>query len=447
MRENSSPTTRVVQAPNQIRTVLLSGIALIVFSLLIIGLYQNPANAQASNQSFNQNRAFLEDEQNTIGIVQAIGNSVVAIRVESPSTGMGNVFGDVPLDQIPPQFRDFFNLPDEEAPEGEAPPSRPDVGSGSGFVIDEEGHIITNYHVIESAIGEDSVELVEGASLSVIFPNTNDEEVEVTVVGANPSFDLALLALVDPSELPADVLPIVIADSDEVLVGQKVIAIGNPFGFASTVTTGIVSALDRDQIPTIGNFAASMIQTDAAINPGNSGGPLLNSRGELIGINTAIIPGGGAGTRGNLGVGFAVPSNHLNNNLTSLFAGGVNDVFSTRPRIGIGILDVRIYPDEVRERLGYPERGVVIRTIEEDGPAAAAGLIGGTFEVMVNGQQVPAGGDVIVAIDGIDVFDTFQLQDLVFAHSPGDEVIVTVLRDGERVDATVKLEIVPTDTN
>ncbi len=429
------------------RTVLFSGIALVAVSLFVIGLNQQPASAQATDSAFNQNRAFLEDEQNTIGIVQAVGNSVVAIRVESPSTGIGNMLGDVPLDQIPPQFRDFFNLPPagEEDQEGEVPQGRPDIGSGSGFVINTDGHIITNYHVIESAIGEESVELVEGAALSVIFPNTNDEAVDVRVVGANPSFDLALLALVDPTELPEDVLPIVIADSNEVLVGQKVIAIGNPFGFASTVTTGIVSALDRDEIPTIGNFAASMIQTDAAINPGNSGGPLLNSRGELIGINTAIIPGGGAGTRGNLGVGFAVPSIHLTNNLSSLQAGGINDVFSTRPRIGIGILDVRVYPDDVRERLDYPERGVVIRTIEEDGPAAKAGLIGSTFSVMVDGQEIPAGGDVIVAIDGIDIFDTFQLQDLVFAHSPGDEVVVTALRDGERVDFTVKLEIVPTD--
>ena len=432
----------------QVRSMILSAIALVAFFLVLFGLNQQPASAQATNSTFDQNRAFLEDEQNTIGIVQAVGNSVVAIRVESPSTGLGNVFGDVPLDQIPPQFREFFNIPDgEESPDGEEPQGRPDIGSGSGFVINEDGHIITNYHVIADAIGEDNVELVEGAALSVIFPNTNDEEVEVRVVGANPSFDLALLALVNPSDLPADVLPIAIANSNEVLVGQKVIAIGNPFGFASTVTTGIVSALDRDEIPTIGNFAASMIQTDAAINPGNSGGPLLNSRGELIGINTAIIPGGGAGTRGNLGVGFAVPSIHLTNNLSSLQAGGINDVFSTRPRIGIGITDVRGYPDEVRERLGYPERGVVITTIEEDGPAAKAGLIGSNFGVMVNGREVPAGGDVIVAIDGIDIFDTFQLQDLVFAHQPGDEVIVTVLRDGERVDATVKLEIVPTDQN
>lgn len=432
----------------KVRTILFSGIALVAVSLFVIGLNQQPANAQATNPAFNQDRAFLEDEQNTIGIVQAVGNSVVAIRVESPSTGIGGMLGDVPLDQIPPQFREFFNIPDgEEAPDGEEPQGSPDIGSGSGFVIDTDGQIITNYHVIESAIGEDNVELVEGAALSVIFPNTNDEPVDVRVVGANPSFDLALLALVDPSELPEDVLPIVIADSNEVLVGQKVIAIGNPFGFASTVTTGIVSALDRDEIPTIGNFAASMIQTDAAINPGNSGGPLLNSRGELIGINTAIIPGGGAGTRGNLGVGFAVPSIHLTNNLSSLQAGGINDVFSTRPRIGIGILDVRAYPEDIRERLDYPERGVVIRSIEEDGPAAKAGLIGSTFSVMVDGVEVPAGGDVIVAIDSIDIFDTFQLQDLVFAHSPGDEVLVTVLREGERVDFTVKLEIVPTDNN
>ncbi|MEZ4630030.1 MAG: PDZ domain-containing protein [Deinococcales bacterium] len=175
---------------------------------------------------------------------------------------------------------------------------------------------------------------------------------------------------------------------------------------------------------------------------------LFNSKGELIGINTAIIPSFSAdGSRGNLGVGFAVPSNHLRDSLANLKAGGVKDIYSSRPRLGIGIYDVRMLPADVRESLEVPERGVVIRSVEPDSPADKAGLKGGSFNVMIGGQEVPVGGDVIIAIDDQAVTTSTQLQDLVFAHQPGDEVKVTISRKGEEQDIIVALEIVPLSQN
>src|SRR5690606_6972342 len=164
----------------------------------------------------------------------------------------------------PPQFRDLI-------PQQRAPQTR--QSSGSGFVVDDEGHIVTNYHVVRAALEADSVALRTGGTITVVFPGSADE-LPVTVVGANPDYDLALLALEDPGALPQGVTPIELADSDTALVGQKVIAIGNPFGLQSSVTQGIISAIGRE-LPSIGRVEIQMIQTDAAINPGNSGGPLL----------------------------------------------------------------------------------------------------------------------------------------------------------------------------
>ena len=199
----------------------------------------------------------------------------------------------------------------------------------------------------------------------MLFFSGSEDKFPVKVIGANASYDLALLELENSRNLPTNIVPIPIANSDEIKVGQKVIAIGNPFGLESTVTTGIVSAVGRD-VPSIGRLNVPMIQTDAAINPGNSGGPLLDSNGELLGINTAIIPSSGlSGQRGFLGIGFAVPSKRLSDNLDNLLSGGYSDVFSTRPRIGISIMDVRVYPKGVRESLKLPENGVVITGVEE----------------------------------------------------------------------------------
>jgi S1-C subfamily serine protease len=392
------------------------------------------ANAQDESGTFEEASALLADERNTIDIVERFGPSVVAVRV----TVQGQRLGGFDLEIVPPQFRDFFRNFQQQEQLRE--------GSGSGFVIDEAGRIVTNYHVIEGALG-DGVTLRDGASVAVAFVGDEEREVPVRVLSANPSFDLALLEPLDANDLPASARPLALADSDDLRVGQKVIAIGNPFGLQSTVTTGIVSALGRD-LPSIGRYTIPMIQTDAAINPGNSGGPLLNSRGEVVGINTMIIPNVGiGGQRGSLGVGFAVPANLLADDLANLQGGGLFDVFSSRPRMGVQVRDLTSYPEEVRRALRLPEQGEMVIMVEPGSPAEAAGLRGASFTIDLDGQQLPAGGDVITAADGTAIASAQELQEIVFAREPGDSVTLSVWRDGERLEVVVELALLPIEIN
>lgn len=391
------------------------------------------AGAQAqSDNGLDEEAAFLDDERNTIDIVDQHGPSVVAISVEVRGERR-SPFEDIPEDQIPPFFRDF--MPDEFEQ-----PQRPQQGSGSGFVIDDEGRIVTNYHVVQQALENTSVELREEANIWVMFPG-DEREVAVRVVGANALYDLALLELEDPEDLPEGISPLTIADSDDIRVGQKAVAIGNPFGFESTVTAGIVSGLGR-RVPQVGEADIPLVQTDAAINPGNSGGPLLNSRGEVIGVNTAIIPGIGAGgQRGFIGIGFAVPSNILRDNLAELTEGGFVDV-RARPRLGVSIRNVRDLPREVRNNLNLPSQGVEIIQVEPGSPAEQAGLRGSQFEITLGGQRIPAGGDVILAVDGEEITSTGQLQELVFSSQEGDTVEVRYWREGRERTTEVTLAVV-----
>lgn len=390
----------------------------------------------------NEARALLEYEQNTIDIIETYGPSVVAISVEV--RGEQQNPADF-LRQIPEQFRDFFNLPEDFDPENMPNmPMPPRQGSGSGFVINEEGQIVTNYHVVRAALEERSVEMLEGAEIRVVFPGS-DEEAPVRVVGANALYDIALLELENPADLPETLLPIPVSDSEGVRVGQKTIAIGNPFGFESTVTVGIVSGIGRN-LPGVGEINVPLLQTDAAINPGNSGGPLLNSRGELIGINTAIIPQVGlGGQRGSLGIGFAVPSDILAANLAEMQTGTFSDV-SSRPRLGVIIRDVNSYPERIRNNLNLPESGVAIIEVQPGSAAEAAGLLGADFEVMVDGQTIPAGGDVITAVNGQAINRASEIQDIVFGSQRGDTLDVTIWRDGEEQTLPVTLEVVPSDS-
>jgi serine protease Do len=386
------------------------------------------AFAETAPPPFDERAALLDDEQNTIDIVTTFGASVVAIMVE--------VLGQPvdPFSTLPPQFRDFFGIPQTPG----AP--QPRRGSGSGFVI-EGGQIVTNFHVVQAALEGRSVELQEGASIRVSFPGAPGE-IPARVIGANPDYDLALLEVEEGNELPA-VEPIRIAEGP-VQVGQKVVAIGNPFGLASTVTTGIVSAVGR-ALETIGRIEVPMIQTDAAINPGNSGGPLLDSRGRLLGINTAIIPGGGVGGRpGNIGIGFAVPADLLTESLSAMQAGGLVGIAAAaldpgRPRLGVSITTLDAYPEAVREALALPEHGIVVMEVQEGAPAAEAGIRGPTFTAMVGGQEFPAGGDIILEADGQELRRPEDLQRVVFAKEAGDEVELVVWRNGETRTVTVEL--------
>jgi S1-C subfamily serine protease len=377
-------------------------------------------------------QALLANELNTIDVIERFGSSVVAVNVE--------VRGEA----VPPRR----SLPDEENQRFEqffGDEARVQRSNGSGFLIEfeDEPFLVTNFHVVEGALEPDTADYLEGAEISVNFPADADQDVVVDVVGVNPSFDLALLQLRDESELPA-APPLAIADSDGLSVGQKTIAIGNPFGLASSVTSGIVSALGRF-VPTIGQLPVPMVQTDAAINPGNSGGPLLDSRGRLIGINTALINPQG---RSFAGLGFAVPSNLLTESLANLELGGVTDVSSTRPRLGIAAQSLAFIPAGIRAELGLPDEGVTIIEVLAGSVADRAGLIGSTDTIRLDEDfEVPAPGDTIVAIDGepIDSVEDITMK-VTYESQGGDQLDFTVLRGGVEISVAVTLEVSAANT-
>jgi len=302
-------------------------------------------------------------------------------------------------------------------------------GLGSGFVVDKEGHIVTNYHVVD---GADEVE--------VHFPSGLKVYGEVLAVDLDS--DLAVIKVdVDPDQL----IPLPIGDSDQVRVGQSVVAIGNPYGLTGTMTIGIVSARGRtlESIrPTgAGTYfsAGDLIQTDATINPGNSGGPLLNLNGEVIGINRAIQTSGGFTTSvSNTGIGFAVSSNILQRVLPSLKRGEAYDY----PFLGLTSLS-SLSLTEV-ERLDLPQStGAYILEVVPGGPADQAGLKAGTEPTEVIGLY--KGGDLIIAADGREILEFSELLSyLMLEKQPGDEIDLTVLRNGQEMNFTVILGERPT---
>jgi S1-C subfamily serine protease len=282
-------------------------------------------------------------------------------------------------------------------------------GEGSGFIIDSEGRIVTNSHVVEGA-EEVQVTLFDGAI------------VEAQVLGTDPYSDLAVIDI----DLPSEILrPVELGDSDQLRVGQRAIAIGNPFGLEGTMTTGVISALGRT-LPAESLFTIpEVIQTDAAINPGNSGGPLLDAEGLVVGVNTAIR----TTTGGSTGVGFAVPVNLVKRVIPQLISEGRYD----HPQLGIKGLTIT--PLLVSE-MGLPVAGgVLVSEATAGGPAEKAGIRGGSSEVSVRGRLVRQGGDIIVSIDdhGIRQFEDL-LSYIVMETEVGQEVALGIVRDGrERV--------------
>lgn len=389
--------------------------------IALFGLVGLAASGLAQLSPYNPSRATLEDERNTTEIVRLYGPSVVAVNVSLPVKRL-EFFR--PLDRL-----DLFRF--RLAPRAQS--------SGSGFVIQARGQIVTAYHVIRGALGEGSTALREGARIGVRFPG-GAQDLPARVLGVNPDYDLALLELEDPKSLPANAKPIPLGDSDRLEVGQKIIAIGNPLGLQSTVTTGVISALGRE-IPTVGGVRVPMIQTDAALNPGNSGGPLLDAKGELIGISTAIVPGLSVdGRRAFVGVGFAIPSNYLRDNLAQLQQGGLQRVSQGRPRIGIQVRDLSDYPERLRRELNLPDDGVMVVAVERNSPAAKAQLQAADLRVSAGGQVFPAGGDVILEVDGKPVKSSAELQQTVWAKKVGDTVQLTLWRSGKRETVSVTLE-------
>ncbi len=294
------------------------------------------------------------------------------------------------------------------------------LGSGSGFVYDTEGHIVTNNHVVEGA-----------STVQVTF--FDGSVADAQVVGRDPYSDLAVIQVDIPGE---HLLPLELGDSSTLQVGQRVVAIGNPFGLRGTMTVGIVSAVGRTLPAAAGRdsrFAnPEIIQTDAAINPGNSGGPLLDIHGRVVGVNTAIDSETGT----NSGVGFAVPVNTVKRVVPRLIEEGVYRY----PYLGISS-DTRFSLAQLAEPLGLPvTRGVLIDGVFPRTAAERAGLRGGDHEVEVMGALVKAGGDIIVAIDGYEVrdYDDF-IAYLVRETEVGQRVVLTIIRDGEEMQVPVTL--------
>lgn len=395
-------------------------------ALLILALLSN-AFAQRGAGSY---APLTQDERNTIEVVERYGDAVVAVNVVVQGR-ITNPLDAIPQDQLPDFLREFLPQLEQRIPQQQ--------GSGSGFVVDTSGLIVTNYHVVSSALESRSVTMRDGAEITVAFPG--GEVVPASVLGATSLYDLAILELDDPNDLPEGT-PVIPLAEYEPRVGQKAIAIGNPFGFESTVTTGIVSAVGRT-LQGVGEVSVPLVQTDAAINPGNSGGPLLDARGALIGVNTAIIGNRGlTGQAGSLGIGFAVPSATLAATLDDLRAGGFVSV-ETRARLGVSVRDVASYPEAIRARLNLPDEGVAVIAVEEGGGADAAGIRGSSFGVEVGGQVIPVPDEVIIAVDGVAVATVQDLQGAVFAGREGDVVTLTLLRDGEERTVSVTLTVVP----
>jgi S1-C subfamily serine protease len=281
-------------------------------------------------------------------------------------------------------------------------------GAGSGFVWDDKGHIVTNFHVVQG-----------GNTFVVTFYN-DPKQYKATIVGTAPDKDIAVLKL---KEMPSKLTPISVGTSKDLQVGQSSFAIGSPFGLDYTLTTGVVSALGR-KIDGIGGVKINdMIQTDAAINMGNSGGPLLNSSAELIGMNTVIFSTSGSSA----GLGFAVPTDTIKAIVPQLIKHGR----IIRPGLGIGIV-----PDTMKQRMIHSDKGLIISYIDEKGGAAEAGLKGITQDQY--GRIFL--GDIILSVDGIAVNNLDDIYQVVEKKKIGDTVIVKYTRDGKTLTASVKLK-------
>jgi S1-C subfamily serine protease len=289
----------------------------------------------------------------------------------------------------------------------------PVEGAGSGFLIDNDGHILTNYHVVQ---GAQTIEVTLG----------DQSRFKAKLIGADSRNDIALIKI-EPKD--RKLTPLVLGDSRNLLVGQRVLAIGNPFGFQSTLTTGIVSSLGRTVQTSESTFIDEAIQTDAAINRGNSGGPLLNTRGEVIGINSAIY----APTGTTAGIGFAIPINTARRVADDLISQG------RVRRATLGVEGRALWPGLAEALNMSVEKGILVERVTPGGPAALAGIRGGTKSVLAGLQELRIGGDVLVAVDGKPITTQMDLNLLLNRARPGDTMKLTIYREGKQMDVPVKL--------
>ncbi|HEX4899192.1 MAG TPA: trypsin-like peptidase domain-containing protein [Pyrinomonadaceae bacterium] len=372
------------------RQILVIALVSGLFAAIAVAVVDRVSNRfQPSSAAFSENApagitdpAMASDEQNNIEIYRTLSPGVVNIHSTSYA-------------------RDFFGFVE------------PQEGSGSGSILDQEGNILTNYHVIEGA---------QKVSVSL----GGQRVYSARVIGGDPDTDLAVIKLV---EKPRDALTVVpLGDSDRLVVGQKVLAIGNPFGLDRTLTTGVISGLQRPIRARNGRPIEGAIQTDASINPGNSGGPLLDSHGRMIGINSQILSPTGASA----GVGFAVPVNIAKRIVPQLVRNGVVN----RPKLGISTRDVEALKGQVD--LPVPD-GVLIWQLAPGGAAASAGLRGLT---QTENGDVEL-GDIIVAIDGEKVANTDDLYRVLDKRQVGQTVRVEIVRNGKQMTVPVRLQEAP----
>ncbi len=296
------------------------------------------------------------------------------------------------------------------------------AGSGTGFIIDQDGHIVTNNHVVDNA-----------TQIEVSFLDGHVTRGEV--IGLDPDSDLAVLKV----DLPAEQLPpVTFGDSDSLFIGETTLAIGSPFGQRWTLTSGIVSALGRT-IQGLDQFSVgSVIQTDAAINPGNSGGPLLNLDGQVIGVNSQIAPGSGGASAG---IGFAIPINLVKRVADQLIADGKVDYsylgIASGSNISLDLIEALNLPNDIQ--------GVVVADVTEGAPAAQAGILAPDGIETVNGREIPSSADIITAIDGQPITNMSSLVSYLAANTvPGQTVNLTVYRDGQEIGIPVTLRARPT---
>lgn len=300
----------------------------------------------------------------------------------------------------------------------------PQEGSGSGFVFDTQGHIVTNYHVVADA-NEVSVSFSDGRR----YP--------AQVVGEDPATDLAVLK-VEAESMPP---PLPIADSDKLRVGQFVVAIGNPFGLESTLTLGIISALGRVIESPNGRFIGEAIQTDAAINPGNSGGPMLNLLSQVIGVNSQIISPSGASA----GIGFAISANTVRRVVPALIATGRYP----HPYLGVNILTITPDVKDVLQQAGMEipvDEGLIVMSVVSGGPADLGGIRGGSRVVQIGRTEFPLGGDIITALNDTPITSGQDLTIFLDTKTVvGDVITVTLLRSGRQLTLPVKLQERPAE--
>jgi S1-C subfamily serine protease len=296
-------------------------------------------------------------------------------------------------------------------------------GTGSGAIIDDQGHIVTNFHVVRGA-----------ETLEVTLPDKSKHQAKV--IGADPNNDLAVIQIDVPKGAHLTAIPL--GTSKGLLVGQKVFAIGNPYGLERTMTTGIISSLGRSIQAENGRIIEDIIQTDAAINPGNSGGPLLNTQGQMIGINTAIFSPSSNG--GSIGIGFAIPADTVKRITADLLTTG----YVRHPWLGIGsTVKIDDFPGLASALRLSTDRGLMIVDIYQNSPASKAGLRGSTDEVRMGRRILPIGGDIILEFQGRQINSVQELANEIDRYKAGEKVTLTILRNNKKMDVSITLAEAP----